>query len=79
MGIQNPTAQGWSTEIISTIKWIRTRRLSIKNSPSGGRIYGVGGVYRESKAKGRLAKRKIAIKCPGASFFFFLIRERVLY
>ena len=30
-------AQGRSTKIISTIKWIRTRRLSIKKSLSVGR------------------------------------------
>ena len=35
--IQTPMAQGRSTKIISMIKWIRTSRLSIKNSPSGGR------------------------------------------
>ena len=33
-GIQTPMAQGRSTKIIPTIKWIRTRRLSIKNSLS---------------------------------------------
>ena len=32
MGIQTTMAQGGSTKIISTIKWIRTSRLSIKNS-----------------------------------------------
>jgi hypothetical protein len=31
-GIQTPMAQGRSTQIISMIKWIRTSRLSIKNS-----------------------------------------------
>ena len=31
-GIQIPMAQGRSTEIISMIKWIRTSRLSVKNS-----------------------------------------------
>jgi len=31
MGIQTPMAQGRSTKIISTIKWIRNRSLSIKN------------------------------------------------
>ena len=31
-GIQTPMAQGRSTIIISMIKWIRTIRLSIKNS-----------------------------------------------
>ena len=30
-----PMAQGQSTNIISTIKWIRTSRLSIRNSFSG--------------------------------------------
>ena len=30
--IQTSMAQSWSTEIISMIKWIRTSRLSIKNS-----------------------------------------------
>jgi hypothetical protein len=30
-GIQTPMSQGRSTQIISMIKWIRTRRLSIKN------------------------------------------------
>ena len=34
MSVQTPMAQGRSTEIISMIKWIRTRRLSIKNSLS---------------------------------------------
>ena len=33
-GIQTPMAQGRSTKIISMIKWIRTSRLSMKNSPS---------------------------------------------
>ena len=31
-GIQAPMAHGRSTKIISMIKWIRTSRLSIKNS-----------------------------------------------
>ena len=31
-GIQTPMAQGRSAKIISMIKWIRTRRLSIENS-----------------------------------------------
>ena len=31
-GIQTPMAHGRSTKIISIIKWIRTSRLSIKNS-----------------------------------------------
>ena len=36
-GIQTPMAQGRSTKIISMIRWIRTSRLSMKNSlsPSG--------------------------------------------
>ena len=33
-GIQTPMAQGRSTEIIYMIRWIRTSRLSIKNSRS---------------------------------------------
>ena len=33
-GIQIPMAQGQSTKIMSTIEWIRTSRLSIKNSLS---------------------------------------------
>jgi len=33
-GNQTPMAQGRSTEIISMIKWIRTSRLSMKNSLS---------------------------------------------
>jgi len=33
-GIQTPMAQGRSTKIIEMIKWIRTRRLSIKNTLS---------------------------------------------
>ena len=33
-GIQTPMAQGRSTKIITMIKWIRTIRLSIKNSLS---------------------------------------------
>ena len=33
-----PIAQGQSIKIISTIKWIRTSRLPIKNSLSGGRV-----------------------------------------
>ena len=33
-GIQTPMAQGQSTKIISMIKWIRTSRLSMKNSVS---------------------------------------------
>ena len=32
-GVQTPMAQGRSTKIISMIQWIRTSRLSIKNSP----------------------------------------------
>ena len=31
-GIQTPMAQGWSTKIISMIEWIRTIRLSMKNT-----------------------------------------------
>ena len=31
-GIQTPMARGWSTKFISMIKWIRTSRLSKKNS-----------------------------------------------
>jgi len=33
-GIQTPMAQGRSTKTISMVKWIRTSKLSIKNSPS---------------------------------------------
>jgi len=33
-GIQTPMAQDRSTKIISMIKWIRTSRLSMKNSLS---------------------------------------------
>ena len=33
-GIQIPMSPGRSTEIISIIGWIRTSRLSIKDSPS---------------------------------------------
>jgi hypothetical protein len=45
-GIQNPMAQGRSTQIISKIEWIWTSRLSIKNSLSplqdggGGAVFG---------------------------------------
>ena len=35
--IQTAMAQARSTKSISMIEWIRTTRLSIKNSPSGGR------------------------------------------
>ena len=35
--IQTPTAQGRSTKIVSTVEWIRTSKLSIKNSLWGGR------------------------------------------
>ena len=35
MRIQTPMAQGRSTKFISTIKWIRTSRLSITNALSG--------------------------------------------
>ena len=35
-GIQTPMAQGWSAKIISMIKWIRTSRLSMKNSLYAG-------------------------------------------
>ena len=35
-GIQIPMAQGRSTKIISMIQWIRSSRLSIKNSLSSG-------------------------------------------
>ena len=38
-GIQTPMVQGRSTQIISMIKWIRTSRLSIKNS-----LYGLEGL-----------------------------------
>jgi hypothetical protein len=37
LGVQTPMAQGRSTKIISMIQWIRTRRLSIKNSVFLGR------------------------------------------
>jgi hypothetical protein len=30
-GIETPMAQGRSTKVILMIKWIRTRRLSVKN------------------------------------------------
>ena len=47
MGIQTPMAQGWSSKILSTIKWSRNSRLSIKNSLSlclpGLRVGGVWG------------------------------------
>ena len=33
-GIETPMAQGWSTKIISKNEWVRTSRLSIKNSLS---------------------------------------------
>jgi len=39
-GIQIPMAQGRSTKIISMIQWIRTSRLSIKNSLSLSRDAG---------------------------------------
>ena len=42
-GIQTHMAQGWSTEFISIIKWIRTSRLSIKNSLSAGGERAAGG------------------------------------
>ena len=42
MGIQTPMAQGRSTKIISMIKWIRTSRLSIKNSLSADNVPGAG-------------------------------------
>ena len=41
-------AQGWSTEIISMIKWIRASGLSTKNPLSAGACSGAGeqgGVY----------------------------------
>ena len=41
-GIQTPMTQGQSTKIISTIKWIRTSRLSIKNPLSLGLLLSVG-------------------------------------
>ena len=41
-GIRTPMAQGWPTKIISMIKWIRTSRLSIKNSLSLWQDYGPG-------------------------------------
>ena len=37
-GIQTPMAQGGSTKIISTNKWIRTSRLSIQRSLSVGKV-----------------------------------------
>ena len=44
--IQTPTAQGRSTKIISMIKWIRTSRLSIKNSLSEVLPSVAGGPWR---------------------------------
>ena len=41
-GIQTPMAQGRSTKIISMITWIRTSRLSIKNSLSLSACGGLG-------------------------------------
>ena len=54
-GIQTPMAQGRFHEMISMIKWIRTSRLSIKNSfslqVSGFRILGLGsGVCHRSSS-----------------------------
>jgi len=37
-GIETPMAQGRSSKIISMVQWIRTSRLSIKNSLSGQRF-----------------------------------------
>ena len=39
-GIQTPMAQGRSTKIISMIKWVRSSRLSVKNSLSAGILRG---------------------------------------
>ena len=50
-GIQTPMAQGRSTKIISMIKWIRTSRLSTKNSLSGGRTWTV---YSKSSSRVRV-------------------------
>jgi len=43
-GIQTPMAQGRSTKTILVIKWIRTSRLSIKNSLSAGGVQGAVGL-----------------------------------
>ena len=49
--MQTPLAQGWSTTIISMIKWTRTSRLSIKISLSCWTeqvdisLYGTYGAY----------------------------------
>ena len=40
-GIQTPMAQGRSTNIISKMKWIRTSRLSMKNSLSSAPARGL--------------------------------------
>ena len=40
-GMQIPMAQGRSTRIISMMKWIRTSRLSIKNSLSHSYVWGL--------------------------------------
>ena len=42
---KTPMAQGRSTKIITMIKWIRTIRLSIKNSPSKGPHFSSGKPY----------------------------------
>ena len=46
--IRTTMAQGWSTKIISMIKWIWTSRLSIKNSLSQDTVRGEGALAGQS-------------------------------
>ena len=62
-GIQTPSAQGRSTQIIAMIKWIRTSRLSINNSLSVKRLAHLelcGGRFFLERRVDRAAQRAAA-------------------
>ena len=52
-GIETPMAQGRSTKIISMIEWIRTSRLSIKNSLTHGAAPGSRRQVRQGRGMER--------------------------
>ena len=64
-GIQTPMTQGRSTKIISKMKWIRTSRLSIKNSLSPC-MHARSSSWRLRLALSRLPHVKIPGRMPGA-------------
>ena len=74
-------AQGRSTKIISTVRWIRTSRLSIKNSLP--LLISADGVEGGAPKGYELQKEKVYGGAPGASrarnlllpFFFFITLE----